>query len=124
MNTRTECASTSCAGSNRIATASWTKSCRGTKGSARILANVIEGENAWRFDQKAGKDIDMYDLEHVALFNSIREGKPINNGHYMANSTMLAIMGRMCTYTGQTLTWDECMQQPGTTRPERIRLAR
>jgi hypothetical protein len=26
----------------------------------------------------------------------------------MANSTMLAIMGRMCTYTGQTLSWDKC----------------
>ena len=50
----------------------------------------------------------MYDLEHVALFNSIRDGKPINNGHYMCNSTMIAIMGRMCTYTGQELTWDEC----------------
>jgi predicted dehydrogenase len=81
---------------------------RGTKGTARILANVIEGENPWHFDQDAAKKIDMYDLEHVALFKSIREGKPINNGHYMANSTMLAIMGRMCTYTGQALTWDEC----------------
>ena len=81
---------------------------RGTKGQARILANEIEGENSWHFDQKAAEKIDMYDLEHVALFNSIREGKPINNGHYMANSTMLAIMGRMCTYTGQALTWDEC----------------
>jgi hypothetical protein len=27
----------------------------------------------------------------------------------MAHSTMLAVMGRMCTYTGQTLTWDQCM---------------
>jgi hypothetical protein len=26
----------------------------------------------------------------------------------MANSTMLAVMGRMCTYTGQTLAWKEC----------------
>jgi predicted dehydrogenase len=81
---------------------------RGTKGQARILANVIEGENPWQFDQKAAQDMDMYFLEHVALFNSIREGRPINNGHYMANSTMLAIMGRMCTYTGRTLTWDKC----------------
>jgi predicted dehydrogenase len=81
---------------------------RGTKGQARILANVIEGENPWQFDSEAAKKIDMYDLEHVALFNSIRDGKPINNGHYMANSTMLAIMGRMCTYTGQTLSWDKC----------------
>ena len=71
-------------------------------------ANAIEGENPWQFDREAAKKIDMYDLEHVALFNSIRDGKPINNGHYMANSTMLAIMGRMCTYTGQALTWDEC----------------
>jgi hypothetical protein len=82
---------------------------RGTKGQARILANRIEGENAWHFEGKADEQIDMYDLEHVALFNSIRDGKPINNGHYMANSTMLAIMGRMCTYTGQELTWDECI---------------
>ena len=50
----------------------------------------------------------MYDVEHVELFASIRAGKPINNGDYMANSSMLAVMGRMCTYTGQTLTWDQC----------------
>jgi predicted dehydrogenase len=82
---------------------------RGTKGQARILANQIEGENPWQFHSEDAEQIDMYDLEHVALFDSIRGGKPINNGHYMANSTMLAIMGRMCTYTGQTLTWDDCI---------------
>jgi predicted dehydrogenase len=82
---------------------------RGTKGTAYIPQDCrIVGEKEWHFDKEAAEKIDMYDLEHVSLFNSIREGKPINNGHYMANSTMLAIMGRMCTYTGQTLTWDEC----------------
>jgi len=79
----------------------------GTKGQAHLLAHKIEGENSWRFD---GPDADMYDLEHVALFDSIRAGKPINNGAYMCNSTMIGIMGRMCTYTGQTLTWDECRE--------------
>jgi predicted dehydrogenase len=91
---------------------------RGTKGQARILANVIEGENPWHFDQKAAKKIDMYDLEHVALFNSIRDGKPINNGQYMCNSTMIAIMGRMCGYTGQELTWDECFNSKERLGPE------
>jgi predicted dehydrogenase len=91
---------------------------RGTKGQARILANEIEGENPWQFDKDAAKKIDMYDLEHVALFNSIRDGKPINNGHYMTNSTMLAIMGRMCTYTGQTLSWDECFNSQEQLRPK------
>ena len=90
---------------------------RGTKGQARILANEIEGENPWQFDKEAAEKIDMYDIEHAELFRSIREGQPINDGHYMANSTMLAVMGRMCTYTGQTLTWDQCFNSQETLAP-------
>ncbi|MEM8678590.1 MAG: Gfo/Idh/MocA family oxidoreductase, partial [Planctomycetota bacterium] len=79
----------------------------GTKGQAQILANTIEGESgSWKYEKDCPS---MYQLEHDALFRSIREGNPINNGHYMCNSTMIAIMGRMATYTGQTLTWDECL---------------
>jgi hypothetical protein len=70
-----------------------------------VLQFKIEGEKAWQ--GKADPKTDMYVIEHQHLFNSIRDGKPINNGHYMANSTMLAVMGRMCTYTGQALTWDK-----------------
>ena len=51
----------------------------------------------------------MYDIEHQALFASIRNGKPINNGLYMARTTMLAILGRMVNYTGQRLTWDQAI---------------
>ena len=35
----------------------------------------------------------------------IRAGKPINNGDYMCKSTLMAIMGRMASYTGQEITW-------------------
>ncbi len=41
---------------------------------------------------------------------SIRDGKPINNGHYMCNSTMIGVMGRMAAYSGKTLTWEECFE--------------
>jgi predicted dehydrogenase len=78
----------------------------GTKGRAQVLDCRIEGENPWR--GKKDPKIDMYVIEHQEMFNSIREGRPINNGHYMANSTMLAVMGRMCTYSGQALAWDKC----------------
>jgi predicted dehydrogenase len=81
----------------------------GTKGRAHLTKFEIQGENPWHYQ---GPKKDMYDLEHVALFQSIRAGSPINNGHYMCNSTMLAIMGRMCTYTGQTLSWDDCIHCP------------
>lgn len=78
----------------------------GTKGHADILKHKIDGANAWKFTGEGG---NMYDLEHEALFGAIRSGKTINNGLYMARSTMLAIIGRMVNYTGQALTWEEAM---------------
>ncbi len=81
----------------------------GTKGQAQILKYQIEGENPWSYSGPNRALSKTYDFEHEVLFNSIRDGNPVNNGHYMANSTMLAVMGRMCTYTGKALTWDECL---------------
>ncbi len=49
----------------------------------------------------------MYQNEHNELIASIRSGKPINNGDYMTKSTLMAIMGRMATYTGQVITWEQ-----------------
>jgi predicted dehydrogenase len=88
----------------------------GTKGQAQIIACEIKGENPWQ--PKRGPNPDMLTLEHKALFKSIRDGKPINNGHYMANSTMLAVMGRMCTYTGQALTWEQAFNSQERLGPQ------
>lgn len=79
----------------------------GTKGKCHVIKHRIEGETNWRFE---GKKKSMYDLEHEALFRAIESGTPINNGQYMVNSTMLAILGRMVAYTGQKITWEEAMQ--------------
>lgn len=80
----------------------------GTKGTARILAGEITPHDGpqWKYE---GPRPSMYLDEQKAMLASIRAGDPINNGQYMCNSTMLAIMGRLCTYTGQALTWDECL---------------
>ena len=78
----------------------------GAKGQAQALQHVITGQHKWHY---RGPDNNMYRAEHEELFASIRSAKPINNGLYMAHSTMMAIMGRMCTYTGQTITWDDAM---------------
>ncbi len=78
----------------------------GTKGTARILANRIDGEKKWKY---RGPKPSMYRVEHEELFKSIRDGSPINNGDYMTNSTLLAIMGRMCTYTGKDHKWEDVM---------------
>jgi predicted dehydrogenase len=79
----------------------------GDKGRAIVLPKYqIEGQTNWRFQGEGG---NMYVLEHEALFQGIRQCKPINNGLYMARSTMLAIFGRMVGYTGQRLTWDQAL---------------
>jgi hypothetical protein len=62
----------------------------GTKGIAHLLKGRIEGENEWSY---AGPQGNMYDVEHQELFAAIRAGKPVNNGVYMARSTMLALLG-------------------------------
>src|SRR5690606_35218892 len=66
----------------------------GTKGHADISErrSTIKGTSEWHDDRKHK---NMYQVEHDELFASIRTGKPINNGEYMAKSTLLAIMGRM-----------------------------
>jgi predicted dehydrogenase len=78
----------------------------GTKGRATVLKNRIDGETKWKY---RGEKNNMYQTEHDELFASIRSGNPINNGHYMTVSTMVAIMGRMATYTGKSITWDEAI---------------
>jgi len=49
----------------------------------------------------------MYQVEHAEFLESIRRGKPINDGEHMCNSTLLGIMGRMAAYTGQEITWEQ-----------------
>lgn len=77
----------------------------GTHGRARILEHVVEGKSGiWQYD---GPKPTMYDVEHEYLFRSIRDGKPINNGHYMGISSLTAILGRQAGYTGQIIEWDD-----------------
>lgn len=80
----------------------------GTKGRA----SLADRERGLSLQTPAGEwaypwpGNQMYQTEHDELFASIRNGKPINNGEYMAKSTLLAIMGRMAAYTGQQVTWE------------------
>ena len=66
-----------------------------------------------------GPQNQMYQTEHDELFASIRSGKPINNGEYMARSTLLAIMGRMAAYTGQEITWEMALNSKEDLSPAR-----
>jgi myo-inositol 2-dehydrogenase/D-chiro-inositol 1-dehydrogenase len=80
---------------------------------------VIRGKTNWRHREE--KMRDMYQNEHDELFASIRSGKPINDGEWMAHSTLLAIMGRMAAYTGQVVTWEEALNSKEDLFPKQLR---
>ncbi len=91
----------------------------GTKGRCDLLRMRIDGEKPWRY---AGPDCDRFALEHVALFSAIRSGKPVNNGLYMARSSLLAIMATWACYSGEVITWEQAMKSNRVVAPKRLAL--
>jgi predicted dehydrogenase len=77
----------------------------------------VTGKESWRY---RGPKSDMYQVEHNELFDSIRNGKPINDGIWMAHSTMMAIMGRMAAYTGKEISWAEAMNSEEQLVPDNL----
>ncbi len=92
----------------------------GTRGKVDVMEHQITGERPWRYSRaQERRDPSMYQLEHDALFASIRSGNPINNGEYMAKSSLMGIMGRMACYTGQLVTWDQAFNSQEVLGPRR-----
>ncbi|MHC4157446.1 MAG: Gfo/Idh/MocA family protein [Planctomycetota bacterium] len=80
----------------------------GTKGQSYTDGSIgtIKGQKPYKYE---GEAPDPYVQEHTDLIESIREGRPLNEGKRIAESTMTAIMGRMSAYTGRALKWDWAM---------------
>lgn len=87
----------------------------GSKGYCDLLSYKIFGEQAWTLNQPPS---DRFKLEHLAMLNSIRNGTPINNGLYMAQSSLMGIMTTWACYTGQMIDWDEAMNNNVILGPE------
>jgi predicted dehydrogenase len=88
----------------------------GTQGRCLLNKHRIDGATKWQYK---GPNPLNFVAEHKALFAAIRAGRPINNGLYMAQSTMWGILGRMVTYTGRNITWDEAMNSQEDLSPQR-----
>ncbi len=78
----------------------------GTQG--RAYAGRIEGANSWKWE---GANPNPYEQEHADLIQSIRNGKPLNEGKHVAEATLTAIMGRMSAYSGKTVKWDFALKE-------------
>jgi myo-inositol 2-dehydrogenase/D-chiro-inositol 1-dehydrogenase len=63
---------------------------------------------------------DAYQLEHDAFFENIRTGQVRNDAGYAAYSTLMGVMGRMATYTGQVITWDQALNSQENLVPDQL----
>ena len=82
--------------------------------------NVISHEGKSVYKHNPNGDKSPYQIEHDKLFESIRSGGLINDAEYGAKSTLTAIMGRMATYTGKEITWDQALNSQEILVPENL----
>jgi len=95
----------------------------GTKGQLRRSGTrrqsglfTHKGEVIWQ-PQSEGGDAEVNCFRE--MFAAMRAGQPINDSLAMARSTMLAILGRMATHSGQRVTWEEGLASNLTLAPKR-----
>ena len=103
----------------------WSDKGHGTKGSFNCdpgrQQSVIfdaEGNSIWKYDGK--NDAEPHQVEQTEFFRMLREDEYINQAESGAMSTMTAIMGRMATYSGQMITWDQAINSNQNLLPEKL----
>jgi predicted dehydrogenase len=91
----------------------------GTEGVAEL--SPARGRIAARGDDWSMRraKANPYQVEHDVLFDRVRNDKRHNEAEYAAHSTMTAILGRMATYSGKVVTWDEAMRSERALVPDR-----
>lgn len=90
----------------------------GSTGTAEVEVGrtyAITGGRPWQY---GGTTTNMYQTQHDELFASIRQGRPINDGNWAANSTLLALMCTLAAYGGQEVTWQQVLDSELTFGPD------
>jgi hypothetical protein len=105
--------------------------CRQIEGTESNVSETIVGSKGqfrsggYRFTgpSKArvrARGINPYVQEHIDLLESITSGRPLNELQQVAESTLVAIMGRMSAYTGKAVTWEQALNSRLDTFPKTL----
>ncbi len=96
----------------------------GSKGTAHVLLfngvpyiTDLQNKRTWKYDGEKNTP-NMYVQEQQEFLQSIRDGKPRNDGEWLAKSSMMGVMGRMAGYTGQEITWEMAINSQERLVPE------
>ncbi len=96
--------------------------CRQLSGAYEQVGELFTGSegSCYGGGKLTGKPVSVPDItldsgdplvqEHVDLIRSVMTGKPLNEAKQIAESTLVAIMGRISAYTGQFVRWDDLVR--------------
>ncbi|WPP50855.1 Gfo/Idh/MocA family protein [Catalinimonas niigatensis] len=93
----------------------------GTKGRATTdgvtMISDLKGKELWKFRNK--NEPNPYQVEHDKLFATIVSGgELLTDAENGAKSTMTALLGRMATYSGNVVSWDEALNSDMSLMPQ------
>jgi predicted dehydrogenase len=88
----------------------------GLTGEANCFGQIT-GATSWKY---RGPTIDGHRQEHVDWIGLLRRNERHNEGYYGATSSFTAILGRMATYSGQVVRWDDAVAKGPDEMPERL----
>jgi predicted dehydrogenase len=79
----------------------------------------LKGNTLYQFDRT--KENQPYQAEHDELFDAIAKGEfRFQDAERAAKSTMTSILGRMATYSGQLITWDQAINSGLSLLPQQF----
>ena len=100
---------------------SFSEHAHGTKGKVNIEghgSSVLEVTGQQPVVRKRGAD--GHQVEQDRFFAALVAGTPYNEVDYSATSTMTAILGRMASYSGQFVTWEDAMNSQLVLGPKEL----
>lgn len=86
----------------------------------RVMTKDAAGQVTWAF---RGKAENMYQVCHNEWFAAIRAGKELNTGEFMAQSTMLGLLGREAAHSGQRITWEQLLASNQDHAPDNLKMS-
>jgi len=85
--------------------------CRHIRGCWSSVSEAAHGTKGSGGVSSRGRGANPYDQEHTDLIAAIKNNEKYNEGWYGATSSMTAVLGRMASYSGQVVKWDDALEK-------------
>ncbi len=97
-----------------------TEAFHGSNGTAPEPGRIVSASGHKLFDYDDENDPNPYQVEHDELFAAVAAGRfAYSDGENGAVATMTSILGRMATYSGRVIEWDEAIASELSLMPDR-----